>query len=52
MSEPLFSIVEGWTGPLPMTLSADGVPIDVTGLRVQGVIEDSVAGGALDAMRS
>lgn len=41
MSAPLMSIVEGWTGALPFTLKADGVPIDLTGLTVRIILKSA-----------
>ncbi len=40
MPTPLTELVEGWTGALPFTLNADGVPVDLTGLTVQIVLKD------------
>jgi hypothetical protein len=34
-------IVEGWTGALPFTLKADGLGLDILGLRIQAVLEDA-----------
>lgn len=39
MSQPLVSLVEGWTGALPFTLRADGVAVDLTGLTVKIVLK-------------
>lgn len=41
MPAPLFSIVEGWTGPLPFTLQTDGTPLDLTGLTVKLVLKSA-----------
>ena len=49
MSAPLFSIVEGWTGPLPLTVrGSDGVVVDLLGLTVSGVLHDSTGGLVFD----
>jgi hypothetical protein len=42
MPSPLMSIVEGWTGALPVTLLADGDPIDLTGMTVKIVIKNNL----------
>lgn len=39
----LTEVVEGWTGPLPFTLKADDVAVDLTGLTVHLYVRD--AGG-------
>lgn len=41
MSQPLLSIVEGWSGALPFTLKADGTAVDLTGLTVQIVLKSA-----------
>jgi hypothetical protein len=34
----LTEVVQGWSGPLPFTLYADGVAVDLTGLTVTGIV--------------
>lgn len=36
----LTALVEGWTGALPFTLNADGLPVNVTGMTVSIVLKD------------
>lgn len=40
MSQPLMSIVEGWTGALPFTCLADGSPVDLTGLTLNIIVKN------------
>lgn len=41
MIQALCEVVEGWTDPLPFTLQADGVAIDLTGLTVSIHLKDN-----------
>lgn len=41
MSQPLISIVEGWSAPLRVTLLVDEVPVDLTGLTVKIVLKNN-----------
>lgn len=41
MIVPLTEVVEGWSGALPFTLNADGVPVDLTGMTVTIVLKDA-----------
>lgn len=36
----LTELVEGWSGALPFTLNADGLPVDLTGMTVFLVLKD------------
>ena len=37
----LLELTEGWTGPLPFTLKADGNPVDLTGMTVELILTDT-----------
>lgn len=41
MSQPLISIVEGWTAPIKVTLLVDSQPVDLTGLTVKIVLKNA-----------
>ena len=41
MITPITEVVEGWTGALPFTLNADGVPVNLTGLSVVVILKDN-----------
>jgi hypothetical protein len=37
----LLDLTEGWTGPLPFTLKADGTAVNLTGMTVTMVLKDN-----------
>ena len=43
MNGPLTDVVEGWTDALPLRCDADGVPVDLTGLKVSVVLKDCLS---------
>lgn len=40
MRVPLFEVVEGWTGALPFTLTADETPVNLTAMTVSVVLKN------------